>query len=198
MACPSFSLPARTTCPAAALCLKKAKAEGTEAICGRCYATKGRYYFSNVKTAQARRLEWWTPTHPVTRARVIAGLMTEAGSPKFFRCYDSGDMDRSAAETWYHLAELLPDTILWLPTKTWLLPEYMPDLISLNRHPRIVVRPSAVAFDDPPPKVDGLSAGTASFWKEPMKADVKCHEQCGAECRICWLRPDLSVSYKRK
>jgi hypothetical protein len=198
MACPSFSLPAHLCCPADVACMKLAAEMGLEAICGRCYASKSRYKWKNVAGVLKKRQQWWQSTAPLERAEQLAEAVLAEGDVRYFRCYDSGDLDRSAFETWWHFADLLPRVTVWIPSRTWILDDYLPDLIELNRHPRIVVRPSALCFDDAPPSIYGLSAGTSSAWKEPMKADRKCTEQCGLQCRICWTHPELSINYKRK
>ena len=197
MACPGFNLPAVDCCPAAGKCIREAKRKGKEPICARCYATKKRYRWSNVRNTLQRRADWWKATDPVTRGRVLADAVQAQGVPRYFRCYDSGDFDLSAYDTWKTMAELLPGTVLWLPTRTWILDDHFPRLVRLNRMPNIVVRPSALCFDDPPPDVPGLAAGMSSAYLEPMKADRKCAEQCG-RCRMCWTRPDLSVNFKGK
>ena len=195
--CPSLSLPAVIDCPACELSMRMAKEAHKAAICERCYALKGRYVFRNVHTNQRARSEWWHNTDPIERAIILADAVKREGAPHYFRCYDSGDLDLSAIETWLKFAELLPDTKVWIPTRTWLLPEFLPGLLALNAHPRIVVRPSSVAFDDLPPAIDGLASGHAAHWHEPIKATYRCPGSC-ANCRICWDRPDLSISFRRR
>ena len=195
--CPSLSLPAVIDCPAFMLSIELAHERAREAICARCYALKGRYVFRQVRINQRARSEWWHNTDPVERAIILADAVKREGAPHYFRCYDSGDLDLSAVETWLKFAELLPDTKVWIPTRTWLLPEFVPGLQALNAHPRIVVRPSSVAFDDLPPAIDGLAGGHAAHWHEPIKATYRCPGSC-ANCRVCWDRPDLSVSFKRR
>ena len=195
--CPSLSLPAVIDCAACELSTQLARAAGKAAICERCYAQRGRYVFPQVRNNQLARSAWWHGTDPVERAITLADAVTREGTPRYFRCYDSGDLDLSAIETWLTFAELLPDTKVWIPTRTWLLPEFLPGLLALNAHPRIVVRPSTVAFDDAPVTIHGLAAGHAAHWHEPPKASYRCPGSC-AKCRICWDRPDLSISFKRR
>ena len=200
MACPSWSVPAGDACPAYAASMKMETC-GKEAICRRCYAQKGRYLFKNVLAAQRRRLEWWNATEPKERAAVLAAALALDGSPRYFRCYDSGDFDGpGAATTWLELAERCPHMKLWLPTRTWILPEMLPLLRDLNRHPRIVVRPSAMCFGEHAPEVAGLSAGTSAPLDNAapgLTADRACPGQCG-DCRLCWEAPCLSVEFHRK
>ena len=196
MACPSFSLPAGVSCPALHLCVQKGKEHGDDAICARCYARRGRYRFSNVRRSQTERWNWWQETPPDKRADFIVMAIQMEGAARYFRCYDSGDLDSPAAcETWIRVAEQLPYTIFWIPTHTWMIPEMLPSLRELARVPNVHVRPSAVCFDDPPPVVEGLDAGHTAHRSEKPKADRICPGKCG-QCRMCWTRPDLSVSFK--
>jgi len=197
MACPGFNLPAVKACPAYATCLDRG---GDAAICRRCYAQKGRYKWQNVKLAIDRRWDWWLATPPLTRARELAKAVRSEGSPMYFRAYDSGDVCHSAEDTWLKFVELLPEVKVWIPTRTWCLGEKSAKgLRKMNQHPRLFVRPSALAFGDTPPEIKGLSAGaTARLSKEiPVGlADRVCPGQCG-ECRCCWSK-DLTVAYPRK
>jgi len=195
--CPSLSLPAVIDCPAHDVSLQLARAQDREAICERCYAQKGRYVFPQVRNNQRARSEWWHSTDPIERAIILADAVKREGAPCYFRCYDSGDLDLSAVDTWLKFADLLPGVKLWIPTRTWLLPEFHDGLCRLNAHPRIIVRPSTVCFDDPPATINGLAGGHAAHWREPIKAMFRCPGNC-ATCRICWDRPDLSVSFKRR
>lgn len=206
MAAPSFGLPAVETCPALKRCLKvqrTARKSDSEAmsICAQCYAQKSRYRWRNIKANLQWRLGWWKSTSARDRAVVLANEVKKEGSPAYFRCYDSGDLDcTEAAETWLYMADMLPSTRLWLPTKTWILPEFLPVLRRLNEHPRIVVRPSSILFGDRAPVVEGLAAGSSAPRSNKalgLTADRVCPGQCG-ECRLCWDAPELSVEYHRK
>ena len=195
--CPSLSLPAVIDCPACELSMQLAREAGKTAICERCYAQRGRYVFPQVRNNQLARSEWWHGTDPIERAIILVDAVKREGAPRYFRCYDSGDVDLSAMETWLKFADLLPGARLWIPTRTWLLPEFLPSLRALNAHPRIVVRPSAVCFDDQPVTVRGLAGGHAAHWREEIKAPYRCPDDCSA-CRVCWEKPELSVSFKRR
>ena len=77
---PAYNLPA-AACQTGA---KLALVPGT--VCHGCYAMKGRYRFSNVKTALARRLE--ALGHPDW----IKAMTVLIKGEKFFRWHDSGDL----------------------------------------------------------------------------------------------------------
>jgi len=93
-----------------------AKKEGS--VCSGCYARKGRYLFSNVKKAQARRLA--NLYHPQWVDAMVALINKQ--SPAHFRWHDSGDLQGEK-----HLNNILevvrrtPNTKHWLPTKEYAL-----------------------------------------------------------------------------
>ena len=103
---PSYNLPAIACITGA----KLAKIPGT--VCHGCYALKGRYRFSNVRLALARRLE--SLQHP----RWVEAMTALISGEEVFRWHDSGDLQsawhlkrifevcKNTAETWH-----------WLPTR---------------------------------------------------------------------------------
>ena len=196
MGCPGFNLPAGRFCPATKVAADTARRSGRQSICSRCYAQSGRYRFRNVKEALARRADWWESEDIIGRIRGIANELSRKRTRPYFRAYDSGDLDTPAAcHVWAGLSMEFPETLFWVPTKTWVFPEWLPHLRELNEIPNVVVRPSARCFDDPPPVVEDLSAGHSGALNEPVKADWVCPGKCG-DCRICWTEPGLSVNFK--
>ena len=77
---PAYNLPA-VACVTGA---KLVKIPGS--VCAGCYALKGRYRFSNVRLALARRLE--ALTHP----RWVEAMTALISGEKVFRWHDSGDL----------------------------------------------------------------------------------------------------------
>ena len=198
MGCPGFNLPAKLFCPALGAAIEHAAETGRQSICSRCYACSGRYTLGVVTRALKGRGIWWTDTPIQERIEELADQIRSGGEPRYFRCYDSGDIDTpEACEFWDRLSRLFPKTLFWLPTKTWVLTDFLPSLQDLNKRPNVLVRPSALCFDDPPPIVPGLCAGHSSAKLEPSKADRECAGKCG-RCRACWTRPEVSVNFKDK
>jgi hypothetical protein len=198
MACPGFNLPAVEACPAYLACMAADRGTGN-AICRRCYAQRSRYTWASVKNALRRRWDWWIATPPLKRAEELAKAVKAEGYPRYFRCYDSGDLCLNAEDTWLKFADLLPETRVWIPTRTWCLPERLDHLRRLSAHPGIIVRPSALCFGDRAPDLPGLSAGSSApvEGQHPlMVADYVCPGGCG-DCRVCWESPRTPVAYKR-
>lgn len=193
---PGFSLP-NTMCPARDYCLECGASEGKVAICSECYAGKGRFKFPSTQGLLSHNLDWWRKTPPLERAESFVSQLRKKRKLEYFRCYVSGDVDLTAGEVWLEVVRRLPSVKLWVPTRTWVFDDFLPMLRKMNEHPRIVVRPSALCFDEPPPMVDGLAAGGASKHKEELKADHDCPGKCGP-CRLCWTAPDVSVNFKKK
>ena len=198
MGCPGFNLPAGKYCPAMPIAMQTARDTGRQSICQRCYAQQGRYRFGNVKRSLQGRADWWDSNDTTGRVQGLAAQLSRKKKVPYFRCYDSGDLDSvEASLVWDELSWQFPDTLFWLPTKTWVLTDWLPFLRALNTRPNVIVRPSACCFDDPPPEVPGLAAGHAAASKEPKKTDFNCPGKCGT-CRVCWTEPELSINFKDK
>jgi hypothetical protein len=192
----SWSLPAHRACPAAVT--------GPGTICGSCYAAKGRYGTPVVAGAQQQRFLW---------AR--ACMQSEAGVAEFvdtmveairrdrstyFRVHDSGDLfNPTYVRAWTMIARALPDKRFWIPTRTWRFldrPQWRDALLELAALPNVTMRPSALFFDDAPPIIPGMAAGTTA-----TSAGYSCPapdqgNYCGS-CRVCWDQPETPVSYHK-
>ena len=69
-------------------------------------------------------------------------------------------------------------------------------LTALASEPNVTVRPSALFFNAPAPRIPGLSAGSTaasdgSYSCPASKQDNECRD-----CRMCWDAPEVSISYK--
>jgi len=197
----SFSLPARASCPGAFL------APGS--ICAVCYADeRHRYRWTSVQRTQAGRFAWTVGALATgTFVPVLVGAIT-ARADRYFRIHDSGDFFHPVyAFAWRDIARALPEVRFWAPTRSWALaghrrPDTDPLLTALRvlaALPNVVLRPSALLLEDPPPAVPGLAAGSTVTVDRarvtcPKSRTVPAH--CGA-CRICWDAPELPVTHLR-
>ena len=177
---PAYNLPARA-------CITGAKlVQIPGSVCAGCYALKGRYNFSNVRLALARRLE--SLKHP---RRVEAMTALIQGEP-WFRWHESGDLQRS-----WHLKQIFevcnrtPETSHWLPTREARILNLMdPDIIPSN----LIIRMSSHMIDQ----------GPVTFW--PWTSTVSTTTKtCPAKdqgnecksCRACWDRSVSNVTYPK-
>ena len=174
----SYNLPA-AACQTGA---KLRKIPGTP--CHGCYAFKGRYNFSNVKKALARRLA--SLTHP----QWVEGMTTLVKKKKHFRWHDSGDIQGVA-----HLIKIFevcnntPGTMHWLPTQER---RYLP----INwRHPKnLVIRLSNAKNNSKP--------GNAwTHWSTVVDEGGDCPaskqgNECKS-CRRCWDPKVKHVTYPK-
>lgn len=206
MPCNSWSLPALEACP-----WKVTDGEG--AICGDCYANKGSYtQYPAVKRAQRARFDW-TRESLKTEAGTDAfvGLMVatiRSTRNEYFRVHDSGDLfSPDYVRAWVRICRALPEVRFWFPTRSWRpllnmrLPAESRDrwalaLCELAGLANVTVRPSALFFNAPAPRVPGLHAGStatdAGFnCPAPLQGNA-----CG-DCRACWLDRDTPISYHR-
>ena len=177
---PAYNLPA-TECITGA---KLVQIPGS--VCAGCYALKGRYRFSNVRLALARRLE--SLKHP----RWIEAMVTLIHGEPWFRWHDSGDLQSA-----WHLKRIFevcnrtPDTKHWLPTREARFLSLMdPDIVP----PNLIIRMSSHMIDQGPVK----------FW--PWTSTVSTRDStCPArlqnnkckDCRACWDRSVSNVTYPK-
>jgi len=184
---PAYNLPA-ASCQTGA---KLAKIPGT--ICHGCYALKGRYRFTNVRLALARRLE--ALSHP----QWVQAMTILIKGEKFFRWHDSGDLQSA-----YHLKQIFevcnntPDTSHWLPTRE---AGYLPlnhDSIPKN----LTIRMSSHKVNQGPLK-SWPWASTVYSHDAPIygATSLKCPalnqgNSCKT-CRACWDRKISNVTYPK-
>ena len=177
---PAYNLPA-TECITGA---KLVKVPGS--VCHGCYALKGRYRFSNVRMALARRLE--SLKHP----RWVEAMTVLIKGEPWFRWHDSGDLQSA-----WHLKQIFevckrtPETSHWLPTREARILNLMdPDIIPTN----LIIRMSSHMIDQEPvtfwPWTSTVS--TKSKTCPAMDQGNKCQS-----CRACWDRKVANVTYPK-
>ena len=177
---PAYNLPA-TECITGA---KLVQIPGS--VCAGCYALKGRYRFSNVRMALARRLE--SLKHP----RWVDAMVTLIQGEPWFRWHDSGDLQSA-----WHLKQIFevckqtPSTSHWLPTREARILNLMdPDIIPTN----LIIRMSSHMIDQ----------GPVTFWPWTSTVSTKSKtcpardqgNQCRS-CRACWDRKVSNVTYPK-
>lgn len=177
---PSYNLPAQACITGA----KLAKIPGT--VCHGCYALKGRYRFSNVRLALARRLE--SLQHP----RWVEAMTALIYGEEVFRWHDSGDLQSA-----WHLKRIFEvcnktsDTSHWLPTREHKFLPLSTDSIPKN----LIIRVSGT-------KVNGAAP---SFWPWTSQVTDGKGKNCPApeqggqckSCRQCWDRSIPNIVYAK-
>ncbi len=176
---PAYNLPA-AACQTGA---KLALVPGT--VCHGCYAMKGRYRFSNVKSALARRLE--ALGHPDW----VKAMTVLIKGEKFFRWHDSGDLQSVAhLKAIFEVCNNTPETHHWLPTRE---ARYLPlnhDSIPKN----LTIRFSSHKIDQPPVKYWPWTS-TVSTRDSTCPAQLQ-NNNC-KDCRACWDRKISNVTYPK-
>jgi len=177
---PAYNLPA-TECITGA---KLVKVPGS--VCHGCYALKGRYRFSNVRMALARRLE--SLKHP----RWVDAMVTLIHGEPWFRWRDSGDLLGAAhLKNIFEVCKRTPETSHWLPTREARILNLMdPDIIPSN----LIIRMSSHMIDQPPVKFwPWTSTVSTTGYSCPAKDQGnKC-----LDCRNCWDRNVSNVTYPK-
>jgi hypothetical protein len=199
MPCKSFSLPAGDSCPFAVT--TKCQTTGSDAICAKCYATKGFYKMFARKTQLARFN--WVRQFALNGnygefANIMIGEIRKATRKnKFFRVHDSGDMfSRDYAIAWLTICAALPEVKFWIPTRSYQSPAILAILQAIAALPNVAVRPSALHFGSPAPQITGLNAGSTSGNAEAFQCPAPSQNGACNDCRMCWDK-STPVSYKR-
>lgn len=201
----SWSLPAREACPYAL--------SGHGTICASCYADKGMYQtYPNVKKAQRARFSWVreclkSEAGTDEFVSTMVSVIRRTGNP-YFRVHDSGDLFSPAYTwAWLRIVQALPGVKFWFPTRSWrplTMARISPAtrvawelaLTALAAEPNVTVRPSALFFNAPAPRIPGLSAGSTAADDGSFTCPAPLQgNECG-DCRACWDAPTVPISYR--
>jgi hypothetical protein len=205
MPCASWSLPAREACPYAL--------NGVGTICGSCYADKGSYtQYPGVKKAQRRRFDWVreclkTEEGTESFVQTMVDTIKRTKNP-YFRVHDSGDLFSPAYTwAWVRIVQALPGVKFWFPTRSWrplTMSKINPAtrvawelaLMALAAEPNVTVRPSALFFNAPAPRIPGLQAGSTAADDGSFTCPASAQDNECRDCRACWDAPELAISYR--
>ena len=176
---PAYNLPAQG-------CITGSKLQAVEgSVCAGCYALKGRYNFSNVRLALARRME--SLKHPQW---VLAMTVLIKGEP-VFRWHDSGDLQGIAhLKKIFEVCEATPETSHWLPTRERKFLPLNTDSIPKN----LTIRFSSHMINQQPVKSWPWTStvSTGAFTCPASKQGNECKS-----CRNCWDREVANVTYPK-
>lgn len=188
--CQGFSIPAW-------LCKAGGKLRSVDgSVCSKCYALKGRYSFSRVKTAMQRRFDGLKNEKWVEAMTVAIGGTEGSG---YFRFFDSGDLQSlKMLENITQVARNLPYITFWLPTR-----EYSIVASFVKKHgsfpSNLTVRLSAYMIEGEVPvdiarKCDAVASGVSKSGFTCPSSDQggKC-----LSCRNCWNKNIPVITYKQ-
>ena len=181
---PAYNLPA-TECITGA---KLVKVPGS--VCAGCYALKGRYRFTNVRLALARRMQ--SLKHP----QWVLAMTVLIKGEKYFRWHDSGDLQSvTHLKNIFEVCKATPETWHWMPTREAQLLKLMdPDVIPKN----LIIRMSSHMIDQKPvsfwPWTSTVSTGLAQPGHRCPAQNQ--NNQC-RDCRACWDRKVSNVTYPK-
>ena len=176
---PAYNLPAQA-------CITGAKlVQIPGSVCAGCYALKGRYNFSNVRLALARRLE--SLKNPQW---VYAMIVLIKGEP-WFRWHDSGDLQSvDHLKKIFAICEATPETSHWLPTREAKFLPLNTDSIPKN----LTIRFSSHMINQPPVTSWPWTSTVSTKSKTCPAPDQggKCQS-----CRQCWDRSIPNIVYAK-
>lgn len=183
-------MPGKGTSTPASRCITGSKLRNVKgSVCEGCYAfERGAYAWHNVQQALEFRYSKVMDSKD-NPAPWINGMVKLIWNQKYFRWYDSGDLQG----TWQlanicEVARLTPHVKHWLPTREYRFVKDYQGIIPAN----LVVRLSAHMVDGPAP-VTVLPTSTV------VTSDASCqaylnNNECG-DCRACWSPEVKNVSY---
>jgi len=176
---PAYNLPAQA-------CVTGAKlVQIPGSVCAGCYALKGRYRFSNVRQALARRLG--ALTHP----RWIEAMVALIHGEPWFRWHDSGDIQSvQHLKNIFEVCSRTPDTWHWMPTREAKFLPLNNDSIPKN----LIIRMSSHMVDQGPVKFWPWTSTVSTTTKTCPAKDQG--NECG-NCRACWDRNVSNVTYPK-
>lgn len=196
MPCLSWSLPAQE-------CKTGSKLRKIpNSVCSKCYAFKGNYGFPNVKTAR-----YWNfhslPNSDFTKwiSEIVYAIRQgyEKNSIKFFRWFDSGDI-----QSIEHLGAIVevcrqtPDIKHWLPThEKGIVLRYLSEHSEFPEN--LTVRISAAMVDGTPTRSYKFTSTVYSNEGSPARRGHICPaptqgNKC-LDCRACWSRSVANIAY---
>jgi hypothetical protein len=188
MPCLSWSLEARTHCPASLI-----DGELVDA-CKGCYAAGGNYRFPNVRAPRLMNAKDWK------RAGWVDDMVTALEGETHFRWFDSGDV------AWLALARKIqlvmirtPNTQHWLPTRMHRFPKFRPVLSEMRTLSNVVVRLSSDSIEG---EHDARLATGSTIFSDPSQLPdhatvcgaYKRDGKCG-DCRACWDTDNKLIAY---
>jgi hypothetical protein len=197
MPAPTFSLPAGKgagkACP-------WSTTEGEDSICGSCYAQKGNYRYIAVENAAQVRYTWTLEAlrSPEGMSRWVETMVSaiEATGTRYFRWHDSGDIFSPVyAHMMLQVIQRTPDVAHWIPTRAYRAP-WVAILRMIAAEPNATLRPSALHFNELPPVINGLHAGSGAS-NAHSNCPAPSQENACQDCRKCWNDKQTVVMYHK-
>ena len=187
MPCYGYSIPAQA-CKVGSL-LRKVKGS----TCGSCYALKGRYVFPNVRKALERRLE--TLSNPLWVAAMTELISRRTKKVPYFRWHDAGDLQSlEHLSMIVQVAKNLPGVSFWLPTRENAI---VKEFLAGEKFPaNLTVRISAPMIGRSPEKIAG-TVGSSVEDPSAFQCPAPTQGNSCQECRSCWNRKVVNVSYSK-
>ena len=190
MPCKSISLDAN-------LCITGSKlVKVANTPCNKCYALRGFYNMPSVKKAMAYRLE------VMTGPNFVDTLVKELDNEKYFRWFDSGDIQsEKMGHDIIDIVELTPWCRHWLPSKEY---KMWKNILSTRILPFNVCLRISTPIDNTKP-INGFKHTTTTYTDNNIPASVgfKCHAHKNKkyncyECRACWNNEISNVAYPKR
>lgn len=166
-------------------------------MCEKCYTKRNNYLWPAVQARMQRRYEIWRDMDPMEWIHKFSLVLNHKKAGDYFRWFDSGDL-QSVDMLWQinTIAYLTPWMKHWLPTKeAQMVHDFLREKGGFADN--LTLRVSLPMFEDKRPVKYDPRILTASSSK--VSWDCPAHTQgnkCG-DCRKCWDKSILHVTYRR-
>ena len=164
-------------------------------VCGRCYARKGRYRFSNVQEKLETRFQGLE--HKLWVPAMVLLIRWEVGA--HMRWFDSGDLtETNLLYNICRVAEHTPHIRHWLPTQEHQLVREFAEEEDIPEN--LIIRLSGRHIDGTPPP--NWPTTSTVYTQTPQPETFVCQastrkNRCG-ECRSCWDKSVSVIAYPLK
>lgn len=180
---------------------KLAKVPGS--VCHGCYALKGNYNFTNVKTAQAKRLKSIKSKYWVPAMVYLINKKTNPDDP-YFRWHDSGDLQsEDHLLKIIEIAKKLPAINFWLPSREYAIVNSVLNILAerFEKLPvNLVIRLSAHMIDGKIPNIDLPVSSVStddSVYPDANHCPARFQDNSCGDCRACWNGAIKHISYHK-
>lgn len=184
----SWSLLSFDHCPGA----RDANGEAVE-VCSGCYSRDGNYRFKNVKKVREDNWEAWR------QESFVEDFIHVLQGHTHFRFFDSGDAaTKQLAEKIYQICLACPNTLFWIPTRSFKIPKINEVLEKIAALPNVALRHSSDNYNQIL-DTDSLNSVviTESNLDNPAVKNCSAFYQDGKclDCRDCYDKSIKTIGY---
>ncbi len=167
-----------------------------DSVCAGCYALRGNYRYSNVKSAHERRFD------AIHKDEFVPGMvyLLKCLGNNYFRWLDAGDITPLILNKIVEIAKQTPNVKHWLPTKEYkVVQDYIEAYGKESIPDNLNIRLSGymVDADGPVALAKRLGLTISEVRKEGSTCPSSNQGNKCLDCRNCWDKSVANVVYKK-